>query len=62
MVPCGVLECAGLTVCLEINKNGGDAEHIVAHCYYDAIEKILKTDGVTEDGLTSLDRLDDLAE
>lgn len=61
LMPGGVPEGDGLTICLETNKFGADAEHNVAHRYYDAMEKELKLDGITSDGLSTLEQIEDAA-
>ena len=57
----GVKEKDGLAICLESNKEGKEAEHTLAHDYYDKAEKELAANPDSPVGLTLLGKAEDLA-
>lgn len=58
MMKGGVPEGDGLSICLETNKNGLEAEHTRAHKYYDEAEKRLAKDPESPEGLALLGQVE----
>ena len=61
LMPGGVPEDKGLSICLDSNKLGGESEHNVVHKAYSEMEKLLREDPCSLKGLALLEQIEDAA-